>query len=47
VGLVLTTIAAFAFVGLSARRFGWRENVLIVFIAVWLVIVQFALSRYL
>jgi hypothetical protein len=45
--LVLATVLLFIVIGLSSRRFDWRQTVLIVVASIALAAVQFQLPRFL
>ena len=42
--LVLGTVALFILIGVSSRRFGWRQQTLVVMVSIALAVVQFRFS---
>jgi hypothetical protein len=45
--IVLGTVLLFIVIGLSSRRFDWRQQALIVVAAITLAVVQFRFPRFL
>lgn len=45
--LVLGAVVIFIGIGLSSRRFGWRQQVLITLVALALAVIQFMVPHYL